>query len=281
MARSNPKLMARSIEHVRSYPMAWCIAFVMMAIVVLIIAASLWKMHSPRDQLKITLEKIAALEQDLQQKVCAHRANNVPKYRSALELFGCIEIDVVIDPPAGGEAAVYHPPHDNHHGLTLDFLLKNEPLPTGKLWLDVKDLSKKNWAPFLDLLVRFVPEKRRGDVVIETSWSSSGVRQAAVEFRANGFLFSYYLPTEDAIACGDTVSEFCNKFREKVLQTGTQGFSHLSFDARAYPFVLMIRNDLPRAMRLLSWDITRAWPQMDIIRAVDIYIVRFPSPFST
>ena len=245
------------------------------------VALCLWKTRAPTDPLERTLAKLAALDDGLQQKVCAHRSNNIPKYRAATQLFHCIEFDVVLDPPTGGPAAVYHPPAENDHGLTLDFLLANEDLPRGRIWLDVKDLSDDNWERFLDQLVSHIPMERRGDTIIETGWSDASVREAAAAFRGSGFIFSYYLPTEPAIECGDASSRMCDDLRTEVLLTASMGFSHLSFDARAQAFVQSIRDRLPASMRLLTWDISGKWPQMDLIREVDVYIVRFPSPFST
>lgn len=235
----------------------------------------------PSAALQNTMTRLAALDDGLRQKVCAHRCNNVPKYRAAGEIFDCIEIDVVLDPPIRGPAAVYHPPHENNHGLTLDFLLANENLPRGKLWLDVKDLSEENWKPLLDQLLKLIPPGRRGDAIIETGWTNPAVRQAAAAFQGSGFAFSYYLPTEGAIDCGTDRSRACEDLRKNVLATVAMGFSHLSFDARAYPFVDTIRSELPPSVRLLTWDLSRPWQQPDLISEVDVYIVRFPSPFST
>jgi hypothetical protein len=240
------------------------------------VAASLCEARTPTRPLEGTLTRLAALDDGLQQKVCAHRCNDVPKYRAADRLFDCVEIDVVITPPTGGPAAVYHPPHENDRGLTLDFLLANQSLPRGKLWLDVKDLSAENWKGFLDQLLELIPSERRDDIIIETGWSSPSVRQAASAFRERGFAFSYYLPTEQAIGCGPATTEACKRLREEVLLTVSMGFSHLSFDARAYTFVESIRNDLPPSVRLLTWDLSRAWRQLDLIREVDVYIVRLP-----
>jgi hypothetical protein len=260
---------------------AAALAAVVAVVIAVMVAVCLWNARAPTDPLERTLAKLAALDYGLQQKVCAHRSNNIPKYRSANKLFHCIEFDVVLDPPTGGPAAVYHPPAENNHGLTLDFLLANEDLPRGRVWLDVKDLSEDNWKPFLDQLMRLIPMGRRGDTIIETGWSAASVRHAAATFRESGFLFSYYLPTEEAIQCGAVSSRMCDDLRTEVLLTASMGFSHLSFDARAQVFVQSIRDRLPPSMRLLTWDISGKWPQMDLIREVDVYIVRFPSPFSS
>jgi hypothetical protein len=260
---------------------AAAITAVVAVVAAVVVAICLWKTRAPTDPLKRTLAKLAALDYGLQEKVCAHRSNNIPKYRSANKLFHCIEFDVVLEPPTGGPAAVYHPPAENDHGLTLDFLLANEALPRSMVWLDVKDLSDDNWELFLVQLMRLIPGERRGDTIIETGWSSPSVRQAAAAFRERGFGFSYYLPTEAAIECGADRSRICDDLRTEVLLTAAMGFSHLSFDARAYVFVQSIRDGLSPSMRLLTWDISTSWPQMDLIREVDVYIVRFPSPFST
>jgi hypothetical protein len=205
----------------------------------------------------------------------------VPKYRAASKLFGCLEIDVVVDPPDGGPAAVYHPPDRNYHGLTLHFLLSNEGLPAGKLWVDVKDLSEEHWPALLELLSSHVPDDRRGDVMIETGWGDDNVSAAANAFRENGFVFSYYLPTGEAIDCGSESSISCDRFRTQVKWITSLGFSHLSFDARAMDFVRTIKADLPNDMRLLTWSLGRSWPSLDLLRQVDVCLVRFPSPYST
>jgi hypothetical protein len=165
--------------------------------------------------------------------------------------------------------------------LTLDFLLGNEGLPRGKLWLDVKDMSEENWEPFLDQLSRLVPSERRSDIIVETDWSGPAAVQAAAAFLEGGFNYSYYLPTDAAIDCGARRSDTCDALRTEVLHTVSLGFSHLSFDARAFPFVLSIRDQLPPEIRLLTWDMSRLWPLKPLIREVDIYIVSFPSRHST
>lgn len=260
---------------------AWSVAAVMAVVALAALTSSHWKARSPKDPVQQIAAKLLSLDSSLQQKICAHRANNIPKYRSANELFHCLEIDVVVEPPIGGPATVYHPPRENNHGLTLEFLLSNESMPRGKLWLDVKDLSDDNWAPFLDMLMELIPLGRRGETIVETSWSGPSVSPAAAAFRRAGFLFSYYLPTEEAIQCGVAKSQPCDELRTFVTLTTSMGFSHLSFDARAYAFVQTMRANLPPSVRMLTWDLSRSWPQTKLIRDVDVYIVRFPSPFST
>lgn len=248
----------------------------MVVLVSIVVVATFRKAYSPKDSLQQTLTRVAALDPGMQQKVCAHQCNDVPKYRAARKLFHCIEIDIVLNPPAGGFAAVYHPPAENNFGLTLEFLLANEGMPRGKLWLDVKDLSQKNWRPFLDLIARLVPPERRIDTIVETSWSGPSVRQAASAFRSSGFLMSYYLPTEAALACSAEDSAQCDELRKDVLLTLSMGFSHLSFDAQTNRFVQTIRHRLPPSVRLLTWDLTKSWAAMNLISEVDVYIVRFP-----
>ncbi len=258
---------------------AWSLA-VIASLLLALAAAFMWKRHLQSAALDRTFAKIAALDAGTQHKVCAHRSNNIAMYREALRHFDCIEMDIHVEPSGGGPPAVYHPPAENNHGLTLDFLLSHEPLPEGNLWLDVKDLSQNNWARFLDGLVKRIPPQRRPDVIVETVWSDAGVSQAATGFRDRGFAFSYYLPTEAAIACGSTHSQSCDALREQVLRSVSMGFSHLSFDVRGYPFVKSIRGQMPPAVRLLTWDLFKTWPRPDVIAAVQVYIINFPSRHS-
>jgi hypothetical protein len=261
----------------------WSVAAVF-SIAIIVLAATCLKLvtRDPGEKrLQAVIEKVESLDPELQSRICAHRANNIPKYRAALELFDCLEIDVVIEPPIGDSIAVYHPPVENHIGLSLDFLLQNESLPNGTLWLDVKDLSVANWDGFLNLLNGLIPKNRRGDIVIETSWREADVERAVLALREDGYMVSYYLPTEAAIECEAASTHACDRLREDVIRTTSFGFSHLSFDARAYPFVGTIRDQLPSSIRFLTWDITPAWPRMDLLREVDIYIIRFPNRFST
>lgn len=255
-----------------------CSIALILSIVLGVAAAYVWKRHAQFIRLENTLSKVATLDHAMREKICAHRCNNIPMYRDALRYFDCIEMDIHIQPPAGGPDAVYHPPAENNHGLTLQTLLNNERLPKRRLWLDVKDLSESNWGPFLDRLTHLIPSARRADVIVETVWSDLAVQPAAAAFRSKGFAFSYYVPTEEAMACGATQSQACDALRRQVLSTASMGFSHLSFDARTFPFVRSIRAELPPAMRLLTWDLTKAWPRTDLINAVDVYIINFPSP---
>jgi len=270
----------RWLAHSRT-AVIWGVLAALAGLTAINVYACLWRTRPPPDPLAATMTQLATLDSSQRQKVCAHRSNNVPKYRAAGKIFDCIEMDVVLDPPAGGPPAVYHPPAENNHGLSLRFLLTNEGLPRGKLWLDVKDLAQDNWAPFLDLLTELVPPERRPDVIVETSWSDSTVRAAAAAFRDKGFLVSYYLPTDEALACGVDVSAACNDLRSEVLQATELGFSHLSFDARAREFVDTIRGRLAPSVRLLTWDLSETWSERDLIDGVDVYIVIFPDPFTT
>lgn len=260
---------------------AYFILTVTAFLVIIVMVVTVWKARSPKDSSQQVLKRVAALDPSVRKKVCAHHCNSVSKYHAARKLFPCIEIDIVLNPPAGGWAAVYHPPAINNHGLTLDYLLTNEGMPSGKLWLDVKDLSPKNWRPFLDLIAKLIHVERRMDTIVETSWSGPSVRQAVSAFRNSGFLMSYYLPTEASLACGSDNTVQCNALRNDVLQTLSMGFSHLSFDAQTYDFVQTIRDRFPPSVRLLTWDLTKSWSKLNLISEVDVYIVRFPSPFST
>lgn len=261
--------------------MPWLAAFLCAAIAVAAVAACLWKLRTPPDPLQRIAARLATLDEARRSKICAHRANNIPKYRAAIGIFDCVEVDVVLEPPTGGPPAVYHPPETNNHGLGLAFLLANEALPRGRLWLDVKDLGDDNWDGLLEQLTGQVPAARRGDTIVETGWSEAAVGRAAAAFRDRGFLFSYYLPTEAAIACASDRAEECDALRERVLRTVGMGFSHLSFDARAWEFVQTLRAELPGSVRLLTWHIGGSWPLAELIDEVDVYIVRFPSPYST
>ncbi|MGH8677973.1 MAG: hypothetical protein ACREUQ_06450 [Burkholderiales bacterium] len=261
-----------------SYGVTWRFA-ILASILAVLLAVVSWNVLTytvPK-----VVSRLAELDAKTRTKICAHRANSIPMYRQAIQYFDCLEIDVHVNPPVGGPPAVYHPPVENNHGLTLDFLLTHEDLPKGRLWLDVKDLSEDNWNAFHERLVRLIPPDRRGDVIVETVWSESSVRQAATAFRNSGFAFSYYLPTDEAIACGNLRTLACDDFRRQVLSTVEMGFSHLSFDAHAYSFVLSINDELPAKVRLLTWDLSRMWPRKTLLDRVDVYIVTFPSPFAT
>ena len=223
------------------------------------------------------LRKVIATDENLRPKVCAHRCNNIPMYRFAWKHFECIEIDVHVTPKAGGSAGVYHPPDRNFHGLTLDFLLAREKLPRGTLWLDTKDLSPVNWRGYLEQLRRLIPASRRRDVIVETVWATPDVGDAAAAFRSSEFQFSYYLPTDLAARCGALATPECLAFRNEVLATLESGFSHLSFDAAAFPFVQAIQGGLPPSVKLLTWDLSREWPKRELFEAVDIYIVNLPN----
>src|SRR5688500_10231986 len=109
----------------RSHVIAWTVAIVL-SILLSAAAALLWRKHMRTTPVEETLAKLAALDGGTRHKICAHRCNNIPKYRAAVQHFDCVEIDVVLHPSAGGPPAVYHPPDENRHGLALDFLLGRE-----------------------------------------------------------------------------------------------------------------------------------------------------------
>ena len=221
---------------------------------------------------------LAKLEPEHRGKVCAHRANTLARYWLANRMFDCIEIDVVVTPTVADRPSVYHP-GANYRGLSLEQLLRRSRLPAGVLWLDVKDLGESNWRTLHSLLLEHIPEDRRPDILIETGWSEEVAAMAVDEFRRSGFPVSYYLPTREAIECGPSESEDCVALREVVLRTLDLGFSHLSFDARGYEFVQAMRHELPEPLRLLTWHTARRFPQLEMLDDVDLYIVRFPTPF--
>ena len=249
--------------------------------VFLLIAAGLgtWTWWWQRPAIDDVLEKVAALDDASRRKICAHRANNIPMYRSANRHLDCIEIDVHVSPASGGLAAVYHPPEENNHGLSLEFLLSQESLPKGRLWLDTKDLAPSNWSAYLELLTRLVPPERRGDVIVETVWSTADIEPVAAAFRERGFAVSYYFPAEDAKACAGSRMPGCDDLRRRVLATLSRGFSHLSFDAQAESFVETLRPGLPPGVKLLTWDLTRMWPRRPLLDDVEVYIVYWPGPY--
>lgn len=218
------------------------------------------------------------LEPEHRGKVCAHRANTLTRYRLANRLFDCIEIDVVVTPAVADRPSVYHP-GSNDRGPSLEQLLRRSRLPAGVLWLDVKDLGEANWRTLHSLLLELVPEERLPDILIETGWADEAAAVAVDGFRRSGFPVSYYLPTREAIECGPSESEDCVAFREMVLRTLDLGFSHLSFDARGYEFVQAMRHELPQPLRLLTWHTARRFPQLEMLDDVDLYIVRFRTPF--
>lgn len=272
------ELVSRALH---SPTLAWSTALAVICVALVIALVTVWKKRSPPDVQTLIAAKLHAVAPELRSRICAHRANNVPKYRAAKQIFGCLELDVVLEPRDGGPAAVYHPPDENHHGLFLEFLLENESLPSGKVWLDVKDLSEGNWPQLLGLLLRFVPHDRRGDIIVETSWEEESVFKAAEGFRQAGFNFSYYLPTSEASDCGNSNTPSCELLRARVTRIVALGFSHLSFDARTYDFVKTIRDRLPDGTRLLTWHLSGQWPKHHLLREVDVYLVRFPVPCST
>jgi hypothetical protein len=50
-------------------------------------------------------QRVAAIDDKSRPKICAHRSNNIPMYRGALDHFDCIEIDIHINPTSGGPPA--------------------------------------------------------------------------------------------------------------------------------------------------------------------------------
>lgn len=221
---------------------------------------------------------LSKLEPEFRRKVCAHRANTMARFRLAGALFECTEIDVVVDPPVAATPSVYHPPDSNYRGLSLERLLRGAALPSGMLWLDVKDLDENNWPELKSLLNYLIPAERHPNIVVETGWAGNAAEVAIREFLSDGFQVSYYLPTDQAIDCGARQSEDCNAFRTAVLKTMALGFSHLSFDARGYEFVQTIRHELPKGVRLLTWHTARTLPQTEMLDDVELYIVRFRTP---
>jgi len=123
-------------------------------------------------------------------KVGAHRVNSIEKLESAVKYFEIIELDLVYD-EVNDLMDVNHPPTESINLKLADYLsgIKGSQKPF--LWLDMKNITKRNSAGVLNSLLKELTKINYplSRVLIETQ--SSEVLTAFVKA---GFKTSYYLP---------------------------------------------------------------------------------------
>jgi glucan phosphoethanolaminetransferase (alkaline phosphatase superfamily) len=220
-----------------------------------------------------------AITEAERQRVCAHRNNSLIKFMEAASLFDCIEMDVTIDEVK--QTAFIHHDADDPTGLPLSTLLSLKQSRGKRLWLDVKNLSDRNVGILLSTLN--AANRSKHDMLVEVSESTAGSTAVKLLSQA-GYQVSYYLPTDPAIECAaDFTLQSCSEMVSKVEEDLKIGFSSLSFDYRAMPFVSRLQ--LPPGVSISTWDLrdltlalTDLHERKDI-EAFNMFIVPFKSPF--
>jgi hypothetical protein len=214
------------------------------------------------------------------QRVCAHRNNSLIKFMEAASLFDCIEMDVTIEEVK--QTAFIHHDADDPTGLPLRTLLSLKQARGKRLWLDVKNLSDRNVEVLLSTLS--AANRPKHDMLVEVSASTAGSRAVKLLSQA-GYQVSYYLPTDPAVECAaDFTLQSCSELASKVEEDLKIGFSSLSFDYRAMPFVRRLQ--LPPGVSISTWDLrdlTLALADLHErkdIQAFNMFIVPFKSPFN-
>src|SRR5579859_6532848 len=226
---------------------------------------------------------IHSLPGESQDRICAHRADSWMKFNEALQVFPCIEIDLVLDTSAQ-QVYVFHPPKANNY-LTLKDLISHQSASWSKLWLDTKNLDKSNAEFYLQYLNQeFAPAKRPG-ILIETSlgaYDDAQLRSLLANFRNSGYGLSYYLPTEDGIRCSQSpAGPGCAEFTDHVVAIiSSLPYNSLSFDVRAKRCAKAIQSR--RNIQLNTWDANLKQAgeiDLELLREVNMYLLPYHTRF--
>ncbi|WP_299054358.1 hypothetical protein [uncultured Polaribacter sp.] len=124
-------------------------------------------------------------------KIWAHRVNSIEKLNSSLNYFDGIELDLVYN----FEKNIFdvnHPP-DESKGLNfVDYInaIENNSLPF--IWLDIKNINKKNVDQILKKLLLIFKSKEYplNKILIESKNAN-----LLLQFEKVGFKTSFYLPS--------------------------------------------------------------------------------------
>jgi hypothetical protein len=219
------------------------------------------------------------------EKIWAHRVNTKEKLQEAKQLFAGVEIDAVFDVQSR-KFFLYHPPAENI-GFELSELLRiSGDKPDLKLWLDWKNPEIENFDYAFEELNRLDGLYRiKNRMIVETG--SYAVFSDLKNLSEKGWMHSYYLPTEEIVACASSPSTRpCLELARNILNSAqTVGCRYLSFDYAGYPFVSTHRSVFP-GYRLLSWNtdlsstsIINLTEFLKTAEPFDAFLITFPSRF--
>ena len=226
---------------------------------------------------------IHSLPGELQNRICAHRADSWMKFNEASQVFPCIEIDLVLDTTAQ-RVYVFHPPKANNY-LTLKDLISHQSASWSKLWLDTKNLDKSNADFYLQYLNQLFASANRSGILIETSlgaYDDTQLRGRLAAFRNSGYGLSYYLPTQDGIRCSQSpAAPGCAEFTDHVAAIiSSLPYNSLSFDVRAKHCAKAIQGR--RNIQLNTWDANLKQVgeiDLELLREVNMYLVPYHTRF--
>jgi len=154
---------------------------------------------------RIHVETLARAGED--SRLCYHRSNTLGKSLRGLLVSECLEIDLVVSP--SGELDIRHPPVDETNFMMGD-LLKLQGANPLSLWIDSKNLLDRNSCFYL---YDFISENfsSEGEVLIEFPSGSYSMGDELLDCTkkliSNGYNVSYYVPTDEAIACSSAIKE--------------------------------------------------------------------------
>ena len=216
------------------------------------------------------------------QRIWAHRVNSVGKLLEAKNLFAGVELDLVYEPSLDS-FRVYHPPKKDN-GLTLsEYLRASSDRKRLRFWFDWKNPSELNLGAALEKLESLHAEFGIKDrAVLEVPPGFVAADEAALA--RHGWQVSYYLPTDEIMACANTGSDGCHKL---AMNTAGRARSlkarYVSFDFRAWAFI-KTHADAFSDFELLSWDLSKNTMEndasnFDIDSRINTMLVSYPSAF--
>lgn len=227
---------------------------------------------------------------NLMQRVGIHRNNSNGKYREVVSNgYRVIELDVKIrEVGERYRIEIGHGEDDVMSGRTLqDYVQSIQNLDSNKIWLDVKNLSRDNIAPFVNQLNDMDETYRfKSQLIVETSYTGNEVARLA----ENGYHSSYYLPTD---LINKTDEEKRNIANHVVRQVSYQKLSAISFDGVLYGWVKahLESRIKPHDIVYHTWDVDlncrkgTFWDQLSAKpyftdKRVKTILVGFPSVFN-
>jgi hypothetical protein len=225
-----------------------------------------------------------AREQDSEhwRRIWAHRVNSIGKLLEAKALFAGVELDLVYD-ASSNNFYVFHPPKKNN-GLTLkQFLRASSDRRDLKYWFDWKNPSGSDLAAALEKLELLNQEfaiKDRTILEVPSNFSADKEGMPAQQ----GWQISYYLPTDQIVACSKAEATNCGELALKAADRARSlGARYVSFDYRAWNF-MKTHEDLLSDFEWLGWDLSKNTMKEDISsfdfdERISVLLVGYPSAF--
>lgn len=175
-------------------------------------------------------------------KICAHRTGSLLKYREAIRIFHCVEIDATIDPESG-KVYAYRPPARNNL-LNLEDLIRSGPPFSGRTVIRISNPRPDNLDILRAGLNRVFDRAQRERVAIEIPHAGHATQMPLRAIADDGYQLFYALPAESGRNCVKRPDDkACVHFRQAISQSDRLGIRGIAFDITALPFAASLGLD--------------------------------------